>query len=209
MLMSKSRVRVGRVVAVVLMITGGVMLSGCQPTSAGTAPRPEARNQPIDDTLRSADALASAIAGNLNSRLVPQLDERYRYDLYIAPFRNLDPRTSTTEFDLVMRMVRRELMNNPTFRETFRVLEAPARMQSIAQAQRTGGASNNPFADDPSLFEGANTNPEYVMLLSGTFTPIRRADGVYYDTEISVTRLSNGEILLTEAFGVQFGRGAN
>ena len=184
-------------------------LTACQATSAGTQPRPEARNQPIDDTLRSADQLAVAIAANLNDVLVPQLDPTYRYDLYIAPFRNLDPRTSTSEFDLVMRMVLRELLSVPGFRDTFRVLEAPARMQSIANAQRVGGSENNPFADEPDLFTGANTNPDYVMLLSGTFSPIRRPDGVYYDTEVSVTRLSNGEILLTEAFGVQFGSGAN
>ena len=181
---------------------------GCQTAGPPTSQVQYADQPTIDDQVMSAEQIAGQIAGDLNSRLLPMLDERYTYDLYIAPFRNLDRRTATSEYDLVMRRIRRGLMTNPTFMDTFQVFEAPARMADIAAAQQVGQSSGNPFADNDSLFQGRDTDPNYVLVLAGTATPIRRADGALYDIEVNVTRVGDGQILYIGSFDVQYGRGA-
>lgn len=177
---------------------------GCQTTGPPTAQVEFGDRPTIDDQVMSAEQIAAQIASDLDTRLLPLLDERYTYDMYIAPFRNLDPRTSTSEYDLVMRRIRRGLMTNPTFMDTFELFEAPARMADIAAAQRVAGTTIN----EGSVFEGRGTDPNYILVLSGTATPIRRADGALYDLEVNVTRLSDGRILYVGDYAVQYGRGA-
>ena len=193
--------------SIALAATTLLALGACQTAGPPTSQVQHGDRPTIDDQVASAEQIAEQFAGDLATEILPQLDDRYTYDLYIAPFRNLDPRTSTTEFDLTMRRIRRGLMKNPTFRNTFNIKENPARMEQIAAAQQTS-SSTNPFADNASLFQGSGTDPNYILVLAGTFTPIRRADGAFYDVEVNVSRVSDGQIFYIGDFSVQYGRGA-
>ncbi|GEM_PF-4835565 len=186
------------------LAAGLFAVAGCSNPGPPTYPVATAPSPTIDDQLRSADEIASQIARDLRSDLLPRLDRNVgKYDLYIAPFRNLDSRTSTSEYDLTMRRIRRSLMDNGTFTDTFDIYEAPRRMVEIAEAQR---ARPQDFTEE--LFEGRDTPPSRVLVLAGTATPIRRPDGAYYDLEVNVTRVSDGRILYIGEFGVQYGVGA-
>lgn len=191
--------------SVAALAVGGLALAGCQSNPGPDTYQVSSAPQPtIDDQLRSADEIASQIARDLDSELIPRLDVAAgRYDLYIAPFRNLDPLTATSEYDLTMRRIRRSLMTNDTFTDTFDVFEAPQRMVEIAEAQRAV-----PRDFQRELFQGRDTPPDRVLMLSGTATPLRRPDGAYYDLEVAVTRLADGQLLYIGEFGVQYGRGA-
>jgi hypothetical protein len=137
------------------------------PRTDPLSPTPQIR---IDDQIAAADAVASQIARDLNTELLPRLESDAVHDLYIAEFRNLDPRTSTDEFDLLMRRIRRDLMQSDTFTDAFDVFEAPARMADIARAQTAGSGLGTTARD---LFTGRETPPQRILVLSGTFTPIQ------------------------------------
>lgn len=197
-----------RITRCAAMLSAALIVVGCASTGPSTSQVEYGDRPTIEDQVMSAEQIAAQIAGDLDSRLLPLLDERYSYDLYIAPFRNLDTRTSTREYDLVMRRIRRALMTNPTFMNTFQIFEAPARMVDIAAAQEVNSGTTNPFSDQEGLFQGRDTDANYVLVLAGTATPIRRQDGALYDIEVNVTRVGDGRILYIGDFSVQYGRGA-
>lgn len=197
-----------RILTLAAIAVTGLAVTGCETTGPATNQVQDGSRMGIDDTKSSADVIAAQIAADLETRLLPKLDEQYTYDMYIAPFRNLDSRTSTSEFDLVMRRIRRSLMNNETFLNKFNVFEAPRRMVQIAAAQQVGSSDSNPFEDQDDIFLGRDTHPNYVLVLAGTATPIRRPDGALYDVEVNITRVGNGEILYIGDFSVQYGNGA-
>ncbi len=192
----------GFLLAGAMLATVAVMMSGCNsPKPAGTAPDWNEGQLPIDDLRTAAEDISAQIARDLDEELLPALDDDVRYDLYIAPFANNDPRTSTEDWNLIVRQIRRNLMRNERVSNAFAMFEAPSRMLDIVRSGAVDGGG--------ALFEGRDTDPQYVLVLAGTGSSIRRPDGMLMDLEVSVTRVADGRIVYIGSFEEQFGRGAN
>jgi len=188
--------------AAVAIGLGAIMIGGC--AEPKTTSNNVKRNTITINDLREA-------AAETGQSLASDLTELVRYDfggervaMFLGDIDNRTQSVSTNDFDVVQRTMRSELYNNRFFRDNIQLRETGSRTQNLSNRERQ--ASGDPFAEEDG-FEGLKVDADYVFFLNGDARKLDRRDATGFFLEMTLTRESNGEIVWTNSYFVQYGEG--
>ncbi|MEM1185366.1 MAG: hypothetical protein AAGI53_10250 [Planctomycetota bacterium] len=188
--------------AAVVIGLGAIVMGGC--AEPKTTSNDVKRNTITINDLREA-------ASETGQSLASDLTELVRYDfggervaMFLGDIDNRTQSVSTNDFDVVQRTMRSELYSNRFFRDNIQLRETGPRTQSLSNRERQ--ASGDPFAEEDG-FEGLKVDADYVFFLNGDARKLDRRDATGFFLEMTLTRESNGEIVWTNSYFVQYGEG--
>jgi len=185
------------------LIVCAALAAGCQAPEPYTGPATGPRAQPaIEDELATSDRVAQALAADLQ-RLV---DEDFGGARVVFMFGDIENNTGTvptSEFDVIRRQIRNQLMKSGTFRDNVQVREFSARMRDISERERQG-------ASEPNRTGGmaggiSDVAPDHVYFLNGNANRMARQRETAFYIEFTLTRESNSEIVFSQDYLARYG----
>ena len=175
-------------IATLMFSMFSLVLTGCEKTGSRIDPYESTKSDlnskqaSIPALLEFSDLTAQRLAQDITS--IPQVrDSSERLVLELGSIENRT-RTATTDFELIQRRLRSQLMRSDVVRRNFMIVEGRQRMDS--ELQRVAGVTDSTTA---------RYNPADTFVLQGDFFEARRGDRSQFFFNFKLTNLATRELV--------------
>lgn len=180
-----------------ILVLSAAMLAGCQQTPRGstggridpyrtTAADEYSRSANMPSMLEYSERVAQSVAKDLAS--IEQIDTSSGKKILELGDLNNQTRTPTSDFELIQRRIRSQLLASDVVRNRFVIVEERQRMDR--QQQRITGAAGGT----------ATYNPEDTYILQGDFLEANRGSTRRYYFNFKLVNLASREIVFNEDY---------